>query len=95
MGLKKKVYEMEKRKCINCGKEFLPNTKMQKYCSRSCGSEFRKKNDINSNWPKKTFVCAYCGKKVTTKGNSSDKRTRFCSNECQEKFWKHGKSKKR
>ena len=54
---------------------------------------------INVDLTIRIFVCRYCGKVVVT-GNDSekpDKRTAFCSAECERKFWKKcvGSRKKR
>ena len=32
--------------------------------------------------------CSQCGRLVQTEGGVKDKRTRFCSRECEKKFWK-------
>lgn len=76
-------------KCLNCGKEFTPLTVVQKYCSRSCCDKYRKKHDMNKLYPSITFTCSQCGRTVTTEGGTKDKRTRFCSVQCEKKFWRH------
>lgn len=73
-------------KCPNCGKEFTMQTVVQKYCSTRCGNQYRRHHKIV--YPVITFDCANCGKKVVTDG-VMDKRTRFCSQECEKKYWKH------
>lgn len=44
---------------------------------------------INELWPSITFTCKNCGKIVTTKPGSKDKRTMFCSKKCSDSYWKH------
>lgn len=35
-----------------------------------------------------SFHCSFCGKAVVTDGKK-DKRTRFCSETCEKKYWRH------
>lgn len=74
-------------KCPNCGEEFEPRTVIQKYCCRECGVAYRKTHI--SQYPSIRFVCAQCGEVVVTDPERKDKRTKFCSPECEKKFWKH------
>ena len=74
-------------KCLECGKEFVERTVIQKYCSKKCGDIFRKTHKILS--PSITFRCAKCGKLVVTEDGTSDKRSRFCSAVCEKKYWRH------
>ncbi len=76
-------------RCLNCEKEFMPLTVIQKYCSAKCGRQYRHKNKGKIEYPSITFCCAQCGKKVVTEEGSGDKRERFCSRACEKKFWKH------
>ena len=48
-------------------------------------------------WPPTEFDCKQCGKRVTTRGGLDeklDKRTVFCSRECEVKYWKHAYRRK-
>lgn len=77
-------------KCLNCGGEFTPLTVIQKYCCTECGVKYRRTHkNLNSEYPSITFTCAKCGKVVVTEGTTKDKRSRFCSKECEKKFWRH------
>lgn len=76
-------------KCLYCGEEFTPATVVQKYCSKSCGNRFRRRHDMGKYYPSITFECAMCGRTVVTDGTTKDKRFRFCSKECEKKYWKH------
>lgn len=76
-------------KCLNCGEEFTPGTVVQKYCCRKCGNEYRRTHNIDDQYPSITFTCSHCGKVVVTEGGCKDKRTRFCSPQCEKKFWRH------
>ena len=44
-------------------------------------------------YPVIEFDCAHCGHHVVTEGlhdnGRPDKRTRFCSKECEKKYWRH------
>ena len=33
---------MKKKRCEFCGKEFIPNTEWQKFCSYECHKEYRR-----------------------------------------------------
>lgn len=73
-------------KCPNCGKEFSERTVVQKFCSTKCGNQYRQKH--KAIYPSITFNCAHCGHTVVTDG-IKDKRTRFCCQECERKYWRH------
>ena len=60
----------EKRKCIVCGKEFVPTKSNQLCCSRKC-------RDKNSKYKRGSY-CIECGKFFQAKSN-----TKFCSKECR------------
>ncbi len=75
--------------CPNCKNEFAPLSVVQKYCCRKCGEEYRKKHSVDEEYPSITFRCSNCGRLVVTEGGTKDKRTRFCSESCEKKFWKH------
>lgn len=74
--------------CQNCGKQFIPRTVIQKYCSASCGNKYRRRHNISDAWPSIEFSCAKCGRAVKTEAGK-DRRTRFCSQECERRFWRH------
>lgn len=73
-------------KCPNCGKEFAERTVVQKFCSTRCGNQYRRR--YKPTYPSITFRCAKCGRAVETDG-VKDKRTRFCCQECEKKYWRH------
>lgn len=73
--------------CPNCGKGFLAKTYTQVYCCPKCGVEYRAKGE-HAKYPVITFNCACCGRLVTTDGEK-DKRTRFCSHDCEKQFYRH------
>lgn len=59
---------MIKKKCEQCGKEYSPNRKTQKFCSEKC--------QIRSRY--KPFNCIVCGKTFYSKHPNR----KFCSNKC-------------
>ena len=75
--------------CLCCGKEYEKKTVTQKYCSVKCQQKYLHKNKA----PRVsiTFTCAYrhCGRTVVTETDRLDRRTRFCSRECEKKYWRH------
>lgn len=77
---------MKELKCRNCGKVFTQKTITQVYCSTNCRILYLRHHKANR--PVLTFICAYCGDMVTTKGGE-DMRTRFCCETCERKYWKH------
>lgn len=74
-------------KCRQCGTEFTPLSVNQKFCSASCGAKWRYRHGADP-VPSVTFRCAKCGKLVVTDG-ISDRRTRFCSQSCEKRWWRH------
>ena len=76
-------------KCKQCGREFPQMTVVQKYCSSACGAKYRRTHDMKAEYPSISFRCAKCGRMVVTDGTSQDKRTRFCSAECEKNWWRH------
>jgi hypothetical protein len=75
-------------KCLNCNEEFTPLSVTQMYCCRKCGDTYRRTHDIKALHPSITFSCSCCGKTVVTE-EGKDMRTRFCSETCEKKYWKH------
>lgn len=73
--------------CPNCKKTFSTDKENQIYCCRKCGIQYRKEGK-HATYKVKTFKCKRCGRLVITKGGK-DKRTCFCSKECEKGFWKH------
>lgn len=78
----KHINNSVKKKCLNCGKEFVVTKSRDtaKFCCRDCQSEYRKQNQIKRICP----ICGeifYCGKNETR---------RCCSVECSNKFLNRG-----
>lgn len=92
------------KKCPVCGKEFTPRHKRQKYCSPSCcryanrhgGKTFDGTVIIsNPNKPAiRVFLCKHCGEEVRVT-EELDMRTKFCSQRCENLYWKHSKKHKK
>ena len=83
-------------KCLECGIEFAEGTVVQKFCSIRCQRKNqRKRKHISQEerermYPAREFQCAYCGHRVVIQaGISSDQRTKFCSGQCEKRYWKH------
>lgn len=75
-------------KCPNCNEEFSPRAVNQIYCSTRCGDQYRRKHGAHKRISI-TFNCSNCGRTVVTEPENGDKRTRFCSESCEKKYWKH------
>ncbi len=75
-------------KCLECNAEFIPLSVNQRYCSVRCGDAYRRKHPAETHFPSVSFNCSFCGKAVVTDGKK-DKRTRFCSQTCEKKYWRH------
>lgn len=82
-----------KKTCPNCGKEFIANSPNRIYCCRKCGDQYRRKGH-HANYPPTVFVCRNCGSTVRTEGGT-DKRTVFCSHDCEKQYWRHPPEAKR
>lgn len=63
--------------CLECGEDFVPKDKAQKFCSQSCSATHN-----NKDRPKKTYICETCGKESPVSHRHSNK---FCSIECSSK----------
>lgn len=74
--------------CPECKKQFAERSVNQIYCSSYCGEKYRKKHPKATRFPSISFNCSWCGKAVVTDGKK-DKRTRFCCQTCEKKYWKH------
>lgn len=75
--------------CPECGRTFAPTigATIQVFCSGRCQARYSVKHGPY-NRPSITFICAKCGRTVVTEGGR-DARTRFCSPECEKKYWRH------
>lgn len=74
--------------CPECGREFVKTHPGHLYCTPQCGKAYRRRHPM-SNDPSVTFVCAKCGRVVVTEPERGDRRTRFCSAECEKRYWRH------
>lgn len=107
MARKEKIipaWRQEKRKCAVCGRAFYPRQSVQKYCSPECcryanrhgGRAFSGPPMISDpNKPAiRQFKCKHCGEEVRVT-ETNDLRTKFCSQRCENLYWKHSKRVKR
>lgn len=78
-----------KRKCENCGTEFVPQKRSdQKYCRYECGKQvFDKKRALAKKEACPPKTCLYCKKEFSSFYFHSD-RTKFCSFECKDNYHK-------
>ena len=81
-------------RCKNCGDEFTPRSPWQVFCTRSCMREFyhRRGNHhedmVDDAQPiLRKFDCRTCGKHIGII-DQKDKRTVFCSQQCEKKWWR-------
>lgn len=92
-----KYNQIKKRKCKQCGKEFIlkNNTNDNRiFCSEDCIKKYEREKSIENN----IKICKFCGKifepEITKSGKIS--RSNFCSNNCWLSYWqqtnieKHG-----
>lgn len=81
--------------CPTCGKTFTRKTSRQVYCSQSCWRKAWKDGKSATAEAEalegRRFVCAECGRPVVTKG--VDGRARFCSKECERRWWRHHRAR--
>lgn len=93
------------KQCPVCGNLFSPYRPRQKYCSTACrryanrhGGRAYDGTPIISDPSKpalRTFCCLKCHKEVRVTENE-DLRTKFCSQRCENLYWKHsGRGKTR
>lgn len=76
------------RVCPNCGKMFEPVNSNQLYCCKRCQWTYVNRHKHGVGYASVTFTCAMCGHTVVTEGGR-DKRSRFCSPECEKRYWRH------
>lgn len=80
-------------KCLECGREFTPNAKSQKFCSRHCGVINKNKNYAQRDEPPEPlngrpiaeFICKNCGKSVFIY-TRHDQRSSYCCGKCATKY---------
>lgn len=71
------------RKCLYCGKEFIPYTGLSKYCSVSCNKkDYHRKKYQAHPVEEKTIECACCGKAFVPNPGTSN-RIKYCSDDCR------------
>lgn len=71
--------------CENCGTQYTPNRKWQRFCTDKCRTEFFVENGrrpVTQKGPSNS-ECAYCGR-AFVKGRPW---TKFCSVQCRTKSW--------
>ena len=73
--------------CPYCKTKFTLRSVNQKFCSLACGEKYRRRHKDNEPLIRE-FWCAHCNKHVITEGKG-DKRTRFCCQSCEKKYWRH------
>ena len=74
------------KKCKNCGRKFQPAPNIgarQKYCSRDCFNDSRKK-DAHDRWAdeRRVKACAHCGNEFVPRKFAAGKQV-YCSKDCQ------------
>lgn len=97
-------WKQESRKCLVCGAMFFPRQISQKYCSPECcryanrhGGRAFGGTVIVSDPHKQAlriFTCKHCGEEVRVT-EENDMRTKFCSQRCENLYWKHSKRAQR
>lgn len=79
--------------CPICKNDFVPKVYYAIYCSNKCGQwawrHLSKEERSKFHRPLPDFDCRYCGKHVYVDAQNGDKRTVFCSHECEKKWWRH------
>lgn len=81
----KKKTQLEMRKCVICGKEFMPKIRTNVCCSEECKKEREKQKskewyrvNVKEKKPEKG-ICVVCGKKFAQKKVTQ----KCCSDECR------------
>lgn len=76
--------------CVTCRRR--PARTGYVTCCECAMREARRKHHdaayVMREYPSITFECSKCGRQVTTDG-IKDHRTRFCSQECEKRYWRH------
>ena len=79
----------KKRYCLFCGKEITgKNRGTKKFCSHSCSASYNNRGVTRNGAHQETKYCLYCGKEL------KNKRSKFCSCECQKNYEYEEKVKK-
>ena len=84
MDDKRKIYESNPTKCLQCGEPLSYRHRYDKFCSHSCSATYN-----NTRRKKKVSECVNCGKSIEI---SSHYKKKFCCKEC-EKQYKYDDSK--
>lgn len=67
---------LKPKKCITCGKEYMPNNTCQKHCSDEC-SKNHYLEGLRERNKNREFTCEWCGAKFT-----SDSKKKYCCHKC-------------
>ncbi|MCM1222284.1 MAG: IS66 family insertion sequence element accessory protein TnpB [Lachnospiraceae bacterium] len=75
----------EEKKCLNCGKSFIPTCHItrQKFCSAACRQRY---NNAKRRYEVPVNICPECGAKVDQNECRPGRWKRFCSDECRKKY---------
>lgn len=81
--------------CKNCGKIVNKKTANQKFCDAFCRKQYERKHQTQVEHKEFTggehiireFVCRQCGKHVLVV-DEKDKRTVYCQQACEKKYWR-------
>lgn len=71
--------------CKRCGREFTTEKNAQKFCSKYCTTKY-----LSFGAKQTEFKCAFCGKNFT-----SQKKKKYCSDQCRLKANGRLKNKKK
>ena len=74
--------------CMECGAAFKQLNARHACCSPACALKWRRRTRTAQR-PSIAFTCAKCGRAVVTEPERGDRRSRFCCEECQKKYWRH------
>lgn len=64
-----------KRKCLRCGKLFVPKTEKHKYCRRRCYIKTYREISKKNKYP--FYICSNCGYKTKLTFNPKKKNKRW------------------
>ena len=81
--------------CKNCGKQIYPKTANQIFCDSFCRKQYERKNQTQIEHKEfsgseniiREFICRQCGKHVLVV-DEKDKRTVYCQQACEKKYWR-------